>query len=202
MKRFIHRKDKDGLDPVRMANDFEVAWAAGVYEGEGSCVRSGHGQRSFVAQMAQKDPDVLYRLRDLFGGLVTERNNNRSQLVRKGEHATIYTWQLCGDRARIFLTAIYPYLTPRRKAQIDNTQVIEFRIFVRELPRTDIIPFLNSQIELWIEMHRKDSARRRRESFARFDAKRSSNDEMRAHRNEVRRATRARRKAETHKEGN
>ncbi len=123
----IVRKDKAGLDPIKTPTMLDVAWAAGIYEGEGSCVAGGHGKNSFSVTVAQKDPEFLYRLRDLFGGGVKFYN------VGKQGRFEIYHWVVCGDRARAFLGAIYPYLTSRRKAQIEHTSVRVFFEKVQDL---------------------------------------------------------------------
>lgn len=197
------RKSKEGLDPVRHANDTEVAWAAGFYEGEGSCINTGKGRRSFGVSVAQKDPEVLYRLRDLFGGRVAEFLNNRGTIASKSKPFTIFIWRVCGDRSRIFLTAIYPYLSGRRKAQIDSTAAIDFREFCGELPRTEIIPFIHSKLALWIQTHRNEARERIRENYQRYYDKNRNNVDHVAHRREVRRLWRERKKlALTSKEGN
>jgi hypothetical protein len=87
----------------------DIAWAAGLYEGEGSCSRSGSGRRSWAGmtvRVSQKDVECLLRLRDLFGGRVGR------------EHAGAHNWSLCGARARGFILTIYAFLTMRRKAQV------------------------------------------------------------------------------------
>lgn len=108
----IVRRDKPGLDANRIPTNLDVAWAAGIYEGEGSCIAPGKSH-SFSVQVSQKDPELLYRLRDLFGGTVKPYMNGGF---------SIYHYKACGDRGRVFLAAIYPYLTVRRKAQIDATR--------------------------------------------------------------------------------
>jgi hypothetical protein len=103
------------LDAIKVPTNLDVAWAAGIYEGEGSCVCPNvNGSHSFGVQVAQQDPELLYRLRDMFGGSVRPYMNGGF---------SIYHWKVAGDRGRVFLASIYPYLTVRRKAQIDITRV-------------------------------------------------------------------------------
>lgn len=127
--RTTYRRD---LEPTKTPSCLDIAWAAGIYEGEGSCVRGGNGKRSFVASVPQKDPEILYRLRDMFGGSVKEYANTGTNVC--SGPVTIHAWRICGDRCRIFLAVIYSYLTARRKAQIDATPVRVFLDLVGEVP--------------------------------------------------------------------
>ena len=84
----IVKKDHQGMDAVKRPTAIEVAWAAGIYEGEGSCVtnHSGSGYESFVASVNQKDPEILYRMRDLFGGTIKLCNKKFNGVVRPIYH--------------------------------------------------------------------------------------------------------------------
>ena len=77
----------------------DIAWAAGIYEGEGT-FSSGKS-----ARVTQKDPWLVYRLKDLFGGTISVHNG-------------YYYWTVCGSDARGFLLSIFSFLSPRRRAQI------------------------------------------------------------------------------------
>ena len=55
------RRDKPGLDATKAPTALDVAWAAGIYEGEGSCVAGGTKGKSFSVTVTQKDPELLYR---------------------------------------------------------------------------------------------------------------------------------------------
>jgi hypothetical protein len=76
----------------------DIAWAAGVFEGEGSINR--HNLR-----VAQKDHWLLVKLQALFGGSVYPR-------------AACSEWHLSGSRARGFALTIFSFMSPRRKAQL------------------------------------------------------------------------------------
>jgi hypothetical protein len=69
-----------------------------------------------MASVTQKDPELLYRLRDWFGGTV--RDN--------GAGVGIHVWDACGDRARLFVAQVYSRLTARRRAQVDETGCLDF----------------------------------------------------------------------------
>jgi hypothetical protein len=109
------RPNKPELDATKVPNALDIAWSAGIYEGEGTCRLCGHTKRGFMVSVAQKDPELLYRLRDWFGGS-----------IRGVSKSGCHNWEICGDRARIFIALIYGFLTARRKAQADGTRALEF----------------------------------------------------------------------------
>lgn len=93
-----------------VANQVAVAWAAGLYEGEGSCNRIT-GQ----VYVSQQDPWCLHRLVELFGGRVGgpyEAVRDRYGVRRQ------HVWYISGPAARSFLRAVFPFLSPRRQQQI------------------------------------------------------------------------------------
>jgi hypothetical protein len=101
------------LDPIATPLETGVAWAAGIYEGEGCITR--HGRTGYVAcRVSQKDPWLLYKLQRWFGGSV------REYTVRKFKSpATYFLWTVTGDRADKFINTIKSYLSPRRVAQVE-----------------------------------------------------------------------------------
>jgi hypothetical protein len=115
------------LEPTKVPTAIDIAWAAGIFEGEGSCVASGHEKKSFSVTVSQKDPELLYRLRDMFGGGIKLYNTGKERRF------PIYYWHLCGDRGRAFIGVVYPFLTARRKVQIDSTAVSEFLVYASDL---------------------------------------------------------------------
>lgn len=88
----------------------DLAWAAGVWEGEGSVIFSG-GQ--FRVEVAQKDRWILDRLRAWFGGNVYVRKEHY-----QGGRYILHKWYLTGARARGFAYTIFTWLSPRRRAQV------------------------------------------------------------------------------------
>lgn len=91
----------------------EIAWAAGIYEGEGTSFRVGNKYGPAV-HITQKDPWLLYKLEELFGGNVTAKMKSNAY---GGKEFSIYRWQAYGPRAYGFLLTIYCFLSPRRKEQ-------------------------------------------------------------------------------------
>jgi len=88
---------------------------AGIYEGEG-CVAGIKGRT--IANVHQKDPEILYRIREMFGGSITE--------IRKGTPKNCHVWKLYGDVARSMFHAIFPYLSTRRKMQVEKSGGLRF----------------------------------------------------------------------------
>jgi hypothetical protein len=100
------KQEPQSLLPTAEPTRDDVLFFAGFYDGEGSACRQGNN--SIVVQVPQKDPELLYRARSLWGGSI--RVNG----------VGISVWVMSGDRARRFLQAIYPHLSSRRKEQIEK----------------------------------------------------------------------------------
>lgn len=101
--------------PVRVPSDLDVAWIAGLYEGEGCC---NNIKGRTLATITQKDPQILFWCREMFGGRITE--------IRVGTDKNCHIWAVCGDNARILLRAIYPFMSARRKVQLDAANIWKF----------------------------------------------------------------------------
>lgn len=114
------RPNREDLNATAVPSMEDIAWSAGVYEGEGTArlcgsnSKTGKIKRGLAVSVPQKDPEILYRMRDWFGGSVCT-----------GKHVCT-TWNICGDRARIFLALIYKFMSARRREQIDATCALEF----------------------------------------------------------------------------
>jgi len=94
------------LAPTERPTTADFYWAAGLFEGEGHARQVRKGYPGEQAQLGQKDPEVLYRVKALFGG----------NIYHYGSHC--YLWNLSGARARGFLMSIYGLLSHRRQEQI------------------------------------------------------------------------------------
>lgn len=107
---FKHGKAKDGssLEPTKAPTAMDVAWAAGFFEGEGCVYNSGRG---IVVLVAQKDPEVLFRLKAWFGGSIHKRNHSGAKKI------TLHAWMVSGNRARNFMRVTWDYLSTRRQAK-------------------------------------------------------------------------------------
>jgi hypothetical protein len=114
--------------PTEQPTTKDIAWAAGVYEGEGTCNfhvcgnrgtnRNGSTYQVIQMSVAQKDSWLCHRLRDLFGGAVRVINSKTGSIKNPDARCNYHRWDLSGTRALGFLQTIYIFLSPRRKAQI------------------------------------------------------------------------------------
>ena len=52
----IVKKDRKGMDAVRRPTAIDIAWAAGIYEGEGSCITNHNAKWSDVV-CCQREPE-------------------------------------------------------------------------------------------------------------------------------------------------
>lgn len=103
----------------------QIAWAAGLIEGEGS-IQTGEGRysshtgRRIVAvriRVVMSDPDVVERLRDIFGvGNILPYRNTQG-LGKK----PLFRWDTSRhDEVKSICQAIYPFMGERRRGQIDR----------------------------------------------------------------------------------
>lgn len=92
----------------------DIAWAAGIFEGEGTTKNTKNGGGTLLS-VAQKERWILDRLRELFGGTV--RAYKQYCNGPGSEFRTYHRWDLGGPRGRGFLMTIYTFLSPRRKLQ-------------------------------------------------------------------------------------
>ena len=101
---------KSTLSPTNL----DIAWAAGIYEGEGSI--SGI-RKSETINIGQKDPWILYKLRNFFGGRVGMKKGG---MLNGKFYNGLYNWNVNGARARGFSMTIFSFLSPRRKEKIQQ----------------------------------------------------------------------------------
>lgn len=97
------------LRPVLHPTTHDIAWAAGIYDGEGSLCLQKRAPNAVQINVGQKDRWIPQKLRDLFGGSVCERTMNGQPF---------YYWLCSGARARGFLMTIYSFQSPRRQVQL------------------------------------------------------------------------------------
>lgn len=87
----------------------EVAWLAGIIEGEG-CIDSTRTNPRLRVKMS--DPDVVLRAADLMGARWHLDNYGLSQ-----GHRQQYVAQITGERAAEVIREVLPYLGSRRTAK-------------------------------------------------------------------------------------
>jgi hypothetical protein len=112
--------EKPGRKATETLSILDIAWAAGVFEGEGCCTDRHQ------ATVTQKDTWLLKRLQALFGGRVSADSHGYSR------------WVLTGSRARGFLMTVFSFLSPKRKLQvlsfIGKTRSPEWRMIREKYP--------------------------------------------------------------------
>jgi len=93
--------------------DLEVAWLAGLYEGEGSCnITSG---RAIRIEIAMTDEDIINRIHSLTGvGSV------KTAPKRKANYKQVYRWSIGGIAAVNLLQQMMPWLGDRRRIHAEN----------------------------------------------------------------------------------
>jgi hypothetical protein len=96
------QKSTDRLKATKSPIMLDIAWAAGIVEGEGNFNRGDTTERINVTQ---KDKWLLYRFQELFGGSIWTNTRGVSR------------WSLTGQRARGFTMTIFSFLSPRRRIQ-------------------------------------------------------------------------------------
>lgn len=98
---------------VTVVTDTDLAWAAGIIDGEGSislarCKRQGKDETySLRVQVGNTDPRMILRLKELFGGSIPKVEN-------RGRYKPMWRWILYGNAAAVFLTSVLPYLVSKR----------------------------------------------------------------------------------------
>ncbi len=99
--KFGYRKPANA--PTEKPTSHDIAWAAGIYEGEGHI----EYDRCEAVRIGQNGPWLPERLRALFGGRVSARPSR----------SNFYIWISSGARARGFIMSVYGLLSPRRQLQ-------------------------------------------------------------------------------------
>ncbi|KKM91634.1 hypothetical protein LCGC14_1226630 [marine sediment metagenome] len=102
---------KPGLEATKNPMLSDIAWAAGLYEGEGSC--HYHPRGTAHIEIAQKGTEILHWMKELFGGRVTTLSSSASP-------NQIHRWVATGARARGFALTIYTWLSSRRRRQVEK----------------------------------------------------------------------------------
>ena len=87
-----------------MVTNLQIAWAAGLFEGEGYITRNGKYPK---IGLTMTDKDVVNKFVALFGlGNVRTRERHPCK--------TQYEWQIVGKQCKVILEQLLPYLGERR----------------------------------------------------------------------------------------
>lgn len=95
-----------------MIRPIDVAWAAGIYEGEGSITYTTPAYPR--VQVTQNDRWILDRLQSLFGGRVARYARSKTSWQPE---RYFHLWYLNGPNALGFMFTIYEFLSPHRQAR-------------------------------------------------------------------------------------
>jgi hypothetical protein len=139
------RGNNPALDATKVPTAIDIAWSAGIFEGEGHPRRTR--KRGLEVGVTQKDPEILYRLREWFGGSVAFA---RCSTIPADQQ--VYRWSLCGDRARLFLSIVYHFLSARRKYQVDEMGALDF--LCGESPEHLSTEALKVKLKSWYDVDR------------------------------------------------
>lgn len=101
-------------------SDTDIAWLAGLLEGEGhfSCHNKGDGhlRKSIGIQLKMTDEDVVLRAAALLGARAHENNWARDNR----DHQTVWRCAVSGAKAERIMRLVRPYMGQRRGAKIDE----------------------------------------------------------------------------------
>ena len=93
----------------------ELAYLAGVFDGEGSFGNWSKGKdkcKEFRASIEMSDSDVILKFLTYFQkGTITLR------LPRQEGYKTLYHWRIRGDQGKDVVRLMLPYLSKRRQAK-------------------------------------------------------------------------------------
>lgn len=104
-----------------MASEIELSWAAGFYEGEGSCGvwgnrRWNENQKRWYSpqlrvDVVQKRREPLDKLKEIFG----------FGSVLYDKHNDCFHYRTCAIKAKLLLDQIRPYIVnPQKQEQLDQ----------------------------------------------------------------------------------
>lgn len=101
-----------------MMTNTEIAWLAGIIEGEGCFVLRNNGTR---ITLVMTDEDIIKKIHQITG-LGTVHFYEKSQYKNgQAHHKDIWHWSVTfRDDVKLILESIYPYLGKRRRAKADE----------------------------------------------------------------------------------
>ncbi|MDI6785112.1 MAG: hypothetical protein QMD92_00225 [bacterium] len=107
----VGRRESIGRKSMLHPNLRDIAWAAGIFEGEGWA--GTNGASTAMATVTQITQWLPIRLKILFGGAIYTKHCSDSLNPS-------YCWQITGSRALGFLQTIYYFLSPKRQSTIKH----------------------------------------------------------------------------------
>lgn len=101
-------------------SDTDIAWLAGLLEGEGYFARGEHKpprRPQVVLSLQMTDEDVVLRAQ-MIAGLLNRTTFKRPD-HRSDRFSDMYGWSVHGDEAMRIMRLVRPYMGQRRGAKID-----------------------------------------------------------------------------------
>lgn len=96
-------------------NEIDIAWAAGLLEGEGSFTFKGSGRTAVRVHCQMTDRDILERLQGIFGGQIYE------VAKRKNHWKDCWVWILTKEEESVrCVEMILPHMGFRRSQKIEE----------------------------------------------------------------------------------
>lgn len=95
-----------------------IAYAAGIFDGEGSIYLSRRYNGTLIVKVVNTDRRLCQLFSDRWGGTVYEIESKVSN------HKTIYRWSLYGKKAKPFLLDIQPYLIHKADLLVKGLEYI------------------------------------------------------------------------------
>ena len=95
-------------------NTLEIAWLAGIIEGEGCFISVLGKNPNFRIQVKMTDKDIIDRIQK-----ITNLGSTNVEVMKNPRYKTCYHWKICiqSDVAALMMT-IYPFMGERRRARI------------------------------------------------------------------------------------
>ena len=109
-----------------MVNVSDIAWLAGLLEGEGSFGfrRPKHGRPDPMIQVRMCDQDIVHRVATMLGRTVRGPYSYQDKRGQVGVRKPTWQTSTCNRRAIEWMMTLYPFMGVRRREQI--RKVIEF----------------------------------------------------------------------------
>ena len=96
-----------------MIETWEIYWAAGFIEGEGSFAAAGKYRTAPVLSVSQVNPEPLYRLKAIFGGSVNGPYHHKNP-----KHEPFFRWVIGSIAGVEVMMTILPLMSEKRQQQI------------------------------------------------------------------------------------
>lgn len=97
-------------DDAMMPGVSDVAWTAGIIDGEGSVVPTFQNTSPVRIKVSNTSMSMLVRLQSIWGGRIASHPHPSHRVKCKA----VWDWEIYAAQKRAFLDAILPYLTTKR----------------------------------------------------------------------------------------